>query len=66
MVAQKTQTLFKENPDWKKHNVTVSCPKDSGGCGWKGRIHELLVDAVDMENNTMWCPQCTSAGWVYN
>jgi len=31
-------------------------------CGWHGRVYELL--AVD-EEETLWCPQCGTSGWVY-
>jgi len=31
-------------------------------CGWKGVVDDLL--GVDDEE-TLWCPQCRTTGWVY-
>jgi len=33
-------------------------------CRWKGTVCELL--GVDPEENqTMWCPRCRTASWIY-
>lgn len=31
-------------------------------CGWHGQQYELL--AVD-EEETLWCPQCRTAAWMF-
>jgi len=33
-------------------------------CGYKGKAGELLVDPSG-DNDTMWCPQCKAAGWIW-
>lgn len=33
------------------------------GCGWRGSVTELLGTDDD---ETMWCPQCGTASWVYD
>lgn len=35
------------------------------GCGWHGNFVELLGVDPD-EDETLWCPQCGSSGWVFN
>lgn len=37
-------------------------PVECEGCGWEGTVDELLC--VDDEE-TLWCPQCGTSGWVY-
>ena len=32
-------------------------------CGYKGEAGELLVEEDD---TTMWCPQCGTAGWIWD
>lgn len=34
------------------------------GCGWKGKLYDLL--GVDpKENTTLWCPQCKCSSWEF-
>ena len=52
--------LIKENPEWE----TIGLPSFTcQGCGYQGKGHELLCE--DNET-TMWCPQCGTAGWVWD
>ena len=34
-------------------------------CGYRGKAAELLVDPSG-EEDTMWCPQCGLAAWVWD
>jgi len=49
--------LAEENPNWKEVNLEFKC-----GCGYRGHVSELLC--VE-DNDTMWCPVCLTAGWVW-
>lgn len=34
-------------------------------CGYHGKAEELLVDPSG-EDDTMWCPQCGLAAWIWD
>lgn len=52
--------MWKENIAWKK---SAPEPVTCWGCNWKGPAYELLVEP---DNQTMYCPQCGTSGWVFD
>jgi len=52
------------NPHWwETTDLDTWCFK-CDACGYEGKAAELLVDP-DGDNDTMWCPICTTAAWVW-
>jgi len=42
--------------------ITVEC-----ACGWRGDIGEILHCGGEVDcTETMWCPECKTAGWIYS
>lgn len=50
--------LEEDNPSWKSLG-RFTCQS----CGYQGKGQELLC--VD-ESETLWCPVCRNAGWVWD
>ena len=50
--------LSEENPEWLKTDI----PDFKCDCGYIGKGHELLVEE---DNDTMYCPMCTTAAWIW-
>jgi hypothetical protein len=51
-------TLWQENENWKTNHWAATCE-----CGWHGSSFELLCHA---DNETLWCPQCRTAAWIWD
>ena len=51
--------LIEENPNWKDDLPSFTC----NGCGYTGKGHELLCEE---DNETLYCPQCETAAWVWD
>lgn len=59
-------TLEEEtDPKWWAENTLKNQWFTCEGCGYNGKAGELLVDPSG-DNDTMWCPQCTTAAWVWD
>ena len=57
-------TLEEKNENWAKGSSSragVTCD-----CGWKGKVPDLLCDPRPNATTTLWCPQCRTAGWVFD
>lgn len=50
--------LIKENVNWKDKLPSFTCE-----CGYHGKGHELLCEE---EETTLYCPQCGTAGWIWD
>lgn len=51
--------LIEENPKWKDSLPFFTC----SGCGYQGKGHELLCEE---DSDTLYCPQCGTAGWIWD
>lgn len=55
---------YADHADWGMANakhLTFECT----GCGYKGAAGELLTEP-EGSNQTLWCPQCRTSGWVWD
>jgi hypothetical protein len=56
----KAKPLAEENKEWLKCDWSFICEY---GCGYSGLAHELLAEE---DEDTLYCPQCGTAGWIWD
>jgi hypothetical protein len=55
---------FSDPEQWKTspaRHLSFTC----AGCGYQGTAGELLTEP-EGDNQTLWCPVCGGAGWVWD